>query len=201
LGKGGWTSRDQSDSLIKAIKKQYPDIVLDVSEAKRGKAGAVLSGLNKAINDEIILLDADLLSLNSTEIGKAIKLFDDHGLDCLLLHTKAMNFSYFLTRKLFRSTMCVNGNRITKKELLLDALSIKKANGYQLEVAQNKYLMENNKKVAYYSISATDLGKTAKDGVLKGLVNEYKMWKQLVAYAGLPFFLKQSLFFAREKVD
>lgn len=192
---------NQNDSLIEAIKKQYPQIVLDVSQNKRGKAGAVLSGLGQAINEDVILLDADLIDLSYTDIENGIRVFKEHNLDCLLLHTGAKTFLLKLVLRLFRSTLCINGNRITKKQLVLEALKVKHAIGYQLEIAQNKYLMENNKKIAYYPISAVVVGKTAKDGVLKGLANEYKMWKQLVSYTGFPFFIKQSLFFARKRIS
>lgn len=191
---------NQNDKLINIIKKQFPKITLDVSQSRRGKADAVLSGLNKAVNENVILLDADLIGLKEKEIENAISLFEKYNLDCLLLHTGAKTFPLRLVLKLFRSTLCINGNRITKKQLVLEALKAKHAVGYQLEIAQNKYLMESSRQVAYYPISAVVLGKTAKDGVLKGIINEYKMWKQLIAYAGLPFFLKQSLFFAREKI-
>jgi hypothetical protein len=61
--------------------------------------------------------------------------------------------------------------------------------------------MDNDKKVAYFDVSAKDVSKIHKIGFVKGWKDELKMWHQIIVYAGLSFFIKQSLFFARRKVS
>jgi len=181
-------SVDGSDSVI--IK--FTDVNLIKYSNNKGKTAAILEGLKSAKYESILLFDADDINLKASEIESAMGLFESEQLDCLLLTTHPMNFYYRLLRTIFPVCDYITGDRIVKKGWILKLLNKNKLKGYELEVAQNQYLIDNKKKVASVRLSAIDIGKTAKNGFIKGVVGEIKMWRQIISYIGLVSFLKQS---------
>ncbi|MBN1262774.1 MAG: glycosyltransferase family 2 protein [Candidatus Pacebacteria bacterium] len=183
------------------VKEKFPRVKLVKHFTNKGKAAAVLTGLGLAKeNDNILLLDADLEYLKTEEIKTSIELFEKNQLDCLILHTHYLNFWDLFIRKLLRVPHCMAGTRLIKKTCLVNVLENKFLKNYQLEIAQNQYLMRNQKMVAYTDITALNTAKTVKDGLVKGIFEEIEMWKQIIEYAGWSFFIKQTLLFARKKV-
>lgn len=189
-----------TDGSFEFIKQHYPKIQCIRHPRNLGKASAIRTGLTKATHETILLLDSDLKNLKADEISLALNKFQDYKLDCLLLNTAPMNVLDFSLRIIFRFLLCSAGNRIIKKKYLRESLAIKNPKNYQLEIAQSKYLMDHHKNVAYFDISAIDISKIDKKGWIIGLIDEYKMWKEIINFAGFGFFLKQSFFFAREKI-
>ena len=189
-----------TDGSFEFVKQSFPHVQCFQHAHNTGKTSAIRTGLENAINDTILLLDSDLKDLKFNEISNAISVFQQHNLDCLLLNTSPMNMLDYFLRKIFRFLLLAAGNRIIKKEYLKKSLVSKTLKSYQLEIAQNKYLMNHNKSTAYFDISAVDINKIAKEGWINGLFGEFKMWKEILDYAGLGFFLKQSLLFAHRKI-
>lgn len=189
-----------TDDSVEVIKKKFPKILLLEHKRNQGKTAAIQTGIRSAKYDVIVLIDSDLKNLKGSEIDQAISVFEQNNLDCLLLNTAPMGNLDRLLRSMFRFLLLAAGNRIIRKSCLEAALLAKTPEGYHLEIAQNKYLLENRKKVAYFDISAADVSKVAKNGWLKGLWGEVKMWRQIISYAGFSFFLRQTLSFARRQV-
>lgn len=189
-----------TDKTGEVIFIHFPQVKLIRHKTNKGKLSAVKTGLRSAKNNNLLLLDADLVGLKTEEISTAIKAYEDNQLDCLILTTQPMDLGYRLVRAINRATLCVAGDRVINKQLLLDILKDKNFGPYQLEVAQNYYLMKYNRKVARFGLSAVDVGKTAKGDFLNGLLKDLDMWKQIISFAGWPFFFKMSLLFARTKV-
>ena len=189
-----------TDNSSKLVKEKYPQVKIIRHERNLGKTAAILTGLKYVKSESVLLLDSDLINLKFEEIDNAFSYFEKNRLDCLLFNTAPMNYIDRLLRRLFRFLLLVAGSRIINKQCLIEALNSKTLGSYQLEIAQNKYLMENNKNVAYIDISAKDVSKIDKIGFLRGWQDELKMWRQIITYAGLLFFIKQSLFFCKNKV-
>lgn len=189
-----------TDDSVKVIKKFYPKLTLIQLKVNQGKVFAVKAGVKAAKYEGILLIDSDLSNLKKDEITKGIHLFEDNDLDCLLLSTYPMSKIDLILRYIFRAMLCAAGNRIIYKGYLQEVFKMDITKSYHLEIATNKYLMDNHKKVAYMDISAVNLTKASKDGFIKGLIKEIEMWRQIVSYAGLVFFLKQSFLFSRDKV-
>ncbi len=191
-----------TDESIKVIERDFPTVTLIKHKTKEGKAKAVTSGLRAAKEQAIILLDSDMLGVKPEELVRAIKVFEERQLDCLILSKSPMNAVDALQRKLWGALLLSQaGERIIKKRYLEEALESSGANGYQLEIAQNKYLIDKNKNTAFMDISARNVGKAKKLGLWAGVIKEISMWKQVIDYAGLPFLIKQSFFFTKQKVS
>ncbi len=187
------------DNSAGVIKENFPQVRLVQHERNLGKTAAVATGLSLAMGGTILLLDADLINLKSAEIDKALACFEQNQLDCLLLNTAPMSRIERVLRPLFRFLLLAAGNRIIHKQCLKETLQSGNFKSYHLEIAQNKYLMANKKSVGHFDISAVDVSKISKEGFIKGTQSELEMWRQIISYAGLGFFIKQSLFFARRK--
>ena len=188
------------DGSYELIRDNFSSITLIKHDNNKGKSETIFTGLKMVKNDSILLIDSDLVNLKSKEISEAIKLFEKNNLDCLLLSTTAWSFIDTLFRFLFIVPLKMAGNRIIKRNDLLDIFEKRKPNGYQLEIAQNIYFLNNTKKVARLDISAVNVWKLHKRGLIHGTISDFKMWQGIVKYAGWKMFLKQTYSFAKNKV-
>lgn len=187
-----------SDNTSSVIKSNFPQVKLIVHEINKGKVEAVRTGVNASKNNNLLLLDADLVGLVASEIEKALDIFENDSLDCLVMLTEADKYNK-LIRKIFKGTTFVAGDRIIKKEILQNVLKDTSLKNYGLEIAENKYLFKNNSKVKRFQLSAIDLGKNSKYGIIKGTIGEIKMWRDIFKTAGFKFFFEQRRLF-RDKV-
>lgn len=191
-----------TDGSAVLIKKDYPEVILIQHKSREGKTRAITAGLERTKEKNIILLDSDMIGLSSEEIEHAIRNFENNELDCLILSKSPMGKLDALQRKVLGGLLLSQaGERIIKKSDLEAALKIAPTQGYQLEIAQNRYLIDNNKKVAFMDISARNVIKSKKVGLWSGIVREIAMWKQVSGYAGFPFLVKQSFFFTKQRIS
>jgi glycosyltransferase involved in cell wall biosynthesis len=184
-----------SDNTSNIIKSNFPQVKLIVHKINKGKVEAVRTGVNASKNNNLLLLDADLVGLVASEIENALDTFENDGLDCLVMLTEADKYNK-LIRKIFKGTSYVAGDRIIKKEILENVLEDTSLKNYGLEIAENKYLFKNNCKVKRFQLSAIDLGKNSKYGIIKGTIGEIKMWRDIFKTAGFKFFFEQRRLFS-----
>ena len=189
-----------NDNTPSVIKSNFPQVKLIIHEVNRGKVEAVRTGVNASKNNNLLLLDADLIGLVSSEIEKALDIFENDDLDCLIMLTEADKYNK-LIRKIFKGTSYFAGDRVIKKEILENVLKDRLLKNYGLEIAENKYLFKNNCKVVRFQLSAIDLGKNSKYGVVKGTIGEIKMWRDIFKTAGFKFFFKQRKLFSDKIVN
>lgn len=184
-----------TDNSVDFINKQFPKIKVLSLQRNLGKTAAVAYGIKYAQADLILLLDADIKGITAGEISNAISLMQaDDQLDMLILRRMKAP----LEVKLSRSETVISGERILRKKDLLEILKTN-PKGYQLETAINMYMINNRKKVFWFPCSTTHLMKRNKYGFLKGLIKEIAMHWDCMKYAGFRNYVKQFLFFAREK--
>lgn len=183
-----------SDDTSNVIKSNFPQVKLIVHEVNKGKVEAVRTGVNNSKNNNLLLVDADLVGLVASEIESALHIFESDNLDCVVMLTEADKYNK-LIRKIFKGTSYVAGDRIIKKEILQNVLKDTSLKNYGLEIAENEYLFKNKLKVARFQLSAIDLGKNSKYGIIKGTIGEIKMWRDIFKTAGFKFFFEQRRLF------
>jgi len=184
-----------SDNTFSVVKSNFPVVKLIEHKINSGKVEAVRTGVRISQNENLLLLDADLVGLKAGEIERALDVFENKNLDCLVMLTQADKYNK-LIRSIFKGTSYVAGDRIIKKDILEKVLQDKTLKSYGLEVSENKYLLKNKNKVGRFQLSAIDLGKNSKYGLVKGTREEIKMWKDILSTAGLKFFLDQRKLFS-----
>lgn len=181
------------------LKQNFPQINVLKLESNLGKSGAVFFGLDSVKNEIIILIDGDLMGLKFEELENiCLKFVKEKSLDMLILKPEG-ELLYKPVDWFFRNYVIQSGNRILKTT---DLKEVKKLNpkSYQLEVAINQYMLENNRNVAWIPISGFNPHKSRKVSFIQGLREDAKMNKEITGYLGAFRRLGQILFFARKKL-
>ncbi|GEO06955.1 glycosyl transferase [Adhaeribacter aerolatus] len=185
-----------SDNTATLIRESWPTIELIILPKNKGKAEAIRHGVQKARNENILLMDADLQSINKEEVENAIQAITRQNLDMLIL--RRINAPWFV--KFDRGDILLSGERIVKKKDLAKILD-QQVNGYQLELAINLYMQKHKRAVRWMPWSATNTYKSKKIGLVEGYKKEFEMFKDIVLYAGLKNIFKQITFFATKEVE
>lgn len=189
----GSESKKVYNKIVRVFTKLYPVKVIRI-KSNVGKSTAVSYGLNKAFNENILLVDADLENIHTKEFVKAISKYKKEDLDMLIL--KRMNSLPLV--KLFRLNTLLSGERIIKKRHLSKILS-KNVKGYQLEVAINQYFIDKNlqDKCDWSPSSVENNYKFKKINFFKGIVKDIRMYRNLITYVGFKNFRNQVLRFCK----
>ncbi len=187
-----------TDKTSEVIFSNYPQVKLIKLADNQGKAEAVYQGALKARGDWLILMDGDLRDLDYQEINLLIKkAFKASSLDMLILRKKRSPWS----TKIFRFDTLITGLRIVARKHLLDLFKTQKAEGYQLEVALNQYMIDHKKTVYYsYIYSAINTYPVPKYGFWGGILKEIKMYPSLFKYLGFKKACGQMAYFGRQEL-
>jgi hypothetical protein len=188
---------DGSDDLAGIwLTRDYPLITLLRLEENHGKTAAVKAGLDLVQNEYVLLLDADLDSLDSAEISAAINTITrTPQLDMIIL--RRVNAG--IHSKLNRGDVLYAGERILRRDDLKAILS-QTARGYQLEVIINKYMKDNLKAVYWMPSSARNTYKISKLGLVDGMKAEIDMVVQILACHGPKEYFEQYSQFALHRI-
>lgn len=181
------------------LKTKFPKIILVRLEKNIGKAGAIFAGLKEVKHENVLLLDGDLINVNSQEVETACnKFLADPSLDMLIIKYHGER-RYKLMDDVFRNYIVQSGDRILKTKDLREVERLHPI-GYQIEVAINQYMMDHHKNVRWFPISALNLHKTHKLSFFEGWWKDLRMDREIMAYLGPVRRLQQILFFCRKKV-
>ena len=104
-----------------------------------------------------------------------------------------------LESKWIRADTVFSGERILKHK---DLWEVFKTNpqGYQIEIAINKYMMDNKKKVYWMPSSGVNVFKRDKLGSrLEGTIKEQSMHLNMMKFAGFFAYWKQVFFFCKNQ--
>lgn len=189
----GSESKKVYNSMVRTFTRLYPVKVIRL-KSNLGKSTAVSYGLNKAFNENILLVDADLENIHRIEFVNAISKYKREDLDMLILkRTKSL-----LLVKLFRLNTLLSGERIIKKRHLSKILS-KNVKGYELEVAINQYFIEKNleDKCNWSPSSVENNYKFKKINFFRGIVKDIRMYRNLIRYVGFKKFRNQVFTFCK----
>jgi glycosyltransferase involved in cell wall biosynthesis len=187
-----------TDDTVNILKKKFPGIITVRFNNNSGKSTAVFAGLQRVTSKTVLLFDGDLVHVRFQEIEYACQKYFEESLDMLILKSHGEK-QYKCMDDLFRNYVIQSGNRIIKTA---DLRVIEKLHptGYQLEVAINQHVIDNNKSVAWYSISALNLHKTRKFSFLAGWKKDIGMDREIMSYLGPVKRLRQIFFFCRRKI-
>jgi glycosyltransferase involved in cell wall biosynthesis len=185
-----------TDGTAEQVSKHFPNITIIQSSKNFGKTEAVVLGLKKAKGDYILLLDADLKHLHYQEIENAITVVKSNS-DIDMIIFNRINSSLFI--RTLRGAILTCGQRILKKEDLLQALSLYNPKGYQLEFALNRYMMDKQKKVYWMPLSAVNTPQNEKRGLNVGIQKIINIHLEMFGYLGIYNAFKELLFFCRKE--
>jgi glycosyltransferase involved in cell wall biosynthesis len=185
-----------TDDTAQLIQQYWPTVELVQLSSNQGKAAAIRKGVTLARNENILLMDADLQSIDKNEVERALEAISQQNLDMLIL--RRINAPWFV--KFDRGDILLSGERIVKKKDLTTILN-QRVTGYQLELAINLYMQKHNRNVRWMPWSATNTYKAKKIGLVEGYKKEFEMFTDIVMYAGLKNIIKQITLFATKEVE
>jgi glycosyltransferase involved in cell wall biosynthesis len=185
-----------TNNLSQIIKDKFPLITLISLHKNSGKTKAILNGLKRAENNNIFLIDADLDNVKKKEIENALKSFIHHK-DIDLIILKRIDIP--LHCKVLRWDVLFSGERIIRKKDLHEVLK-ESLTGYQIELAVNRYMQRNAKKVYWMPSSGINYWKVKRRGLIKGLFLELMAGINIYSYIGLRNYIWQSIFFCKKEL-
>jgi glycosyltransferase involved in cell wall biosynthesis len=180
---------DGSTDKTSSVVKKYAVRLIE-NPKNMGKTLSVKRGIEAAKNDIIMLLDADLIGLDSDSITKLAIPVLENKVDWVISIRK--NSAGFM--KLAKMDW-ISGERVVPKSLLLDKQIWSRPDvSYGLETLMNKSLLEKNTTFrSVYLPSLTITPKAKKIGLIKGTIGEFKMFSQI--FRVLPMFKVFGQFF------
>jgi len=177
------------------VRENFPQIKLLKIEKCLGKTETVREGVKHASGDYVLLLDADLVGLKKQELEHVITNVIGHPeIDLVILKRTNTPFS----SRIVRSDLVFSGERIMRK-IDLDKILSLRLTKYQLEIATNKYMTKNKKRVYWFASSNENTPKVNKTGLISGLLGELKMKINVISYDSIGYWW-QILFFCRKRV-
>ncbi len=185
-----------TDKTESEVKRCYPNLPMLRNKTNLGKSEAIVKGLTQAKGQYILLLDADLYNVQPNEIENGINAVKkDANIDMIIFNRRKAS----LLVRLLRGAILTSGQRIIKKELLSQILSLYKPKGYQIEVALNQYAMDKQKRVFWMPLSIVNTPSTQKRGLTDGIKKIILMHIAMLQYLGINNTIKQLLFFCRKE--
>ena|SRR3989338_1645879 len=177
------------------VEKNYPQVKLVRMQKTLGKVEAVMEGLKIARSEYILLFDADLANVNHNEIDNVLdKVIKKPEVDMVIFSRKTPR----LITKLNRFDLIYSGERVLQKKDLLEVFKTKPTK-FQLEIAINKYMIDQKKNVFYFASSNVNFPKAEKLGRFSGLIEDLMMFKQVFSYNPKYYFF-QTLFFCKNQL-
>jgi len=159
-----------------------------------GKSQSMLDGCNKAKNDLVLFLDADLIGLTSDNITQLVKPVQEGLVDMTMSICR-----YDFVLNAFSKILGVeipNGQRVIKKKIAKKVL--KNSFGYSIELQMNQYILEKN--IKFFVVSWLNVKpplKRYKTGIKKGIFTNIVGFKQLITKVSLIQIIKQLLFMGK----
>lgn len=164
-------SKDNTSQVVKKF-----NVILIENEKNMGKTLSVKRGIEAAKNDLIMLLDADLVGLDSDAVTKLARPVLDNKVDWTLSLRK--NSAGFMK---VTKIDWISGERVIPKELLSDPLIWSRPDvGFGLETLMNISLLGQHK--TFRSIYLPDLTitpKSGKVGLVQGIKGDIRMFRQI----------------------
>lgn len=188
---------NSTDNTLELLRKYASNIKIISNRQNLGKTNAVAQGVQHSTGNYIFLLDADLRNLQYQEVENAVeKILKNPTIDMIILRRTNAPWNI----KILRGDILVSGERVLRKTDLENTIKTLRPERYQLEFAINKYMMLNNKNVYWVKSSALNTWPTSKFGFVEGMKKIILMNQNILNYLGFLNYLKQFLFFCRNKV-
>jgi len=186
----GSVSSDARDEIV----KEKLGVNLIILKKNTGKAEAVNTALESVTTDYVILIDADLINIDSKEIEDTVALILNNPIIDMIIFRRIKELFYI---KLLRWDILISGERVLKTDDLRQILK-DKPHGYLLEYAINRYMMKEKKKVFWVSSAGENIYKIYKYGFVKGFLHDVKIHIDITRYVGIVFLIRCFMFFCRE---
>jgi glycosyltransferase involved in cell wall biosynthesis len=164
-------SADNSEVLL----KKRNDIKLISYSKNRGKTLALKEGFKAARNDMIVMIDSDLIGLDTEAVTALIDPVQKDQADIAISLRKNALLVY-----LFFNLDFVSGERVFNRKILGDLEQLDKLPKFGFESYLDKIILEKNLRLTVvYWPNVISPRKMVKEGLYAGVIDEYKMIRQI----------------------
>lgn len=166
---------DGSTDKTSAISKECGAVVLELPE-NMGKGAAAKAGLSVSKGDIILLLDADLVGLNSRHIKDLLVPVISGQFDMSVGLFCSGRISTVLAHKFFPH---LSGQRAMRRWVLENITNLENT-GFGMEIALNRYAENEKARICEIKMKQlTHMLKEEKFGLLEGISRRFKMYRQI----------------------
>lgn len=167
------------DDTLSQIKK-FSGVNLITYQKNKGKSYAIMLGLKRARNDNIILIDSDLVGLSKQDITDLIKPVLENKADVTIsLRVNSLGLYKFL------GIDFISGERVFSKKLLGNLENIGKLTGFGFESYMNRFIVEQKKRIAVVNWKKViSPRKSVKMGFFRGTIGDILMIKDIIKTMG-----------------
>lgn len=176
-------STDDSEKVLKKIKG-----INLISYAKnKGKSHAVMTGMKKAKNDLLLMIDSDLVGLTAKDISSLVAPVLEGKADVAMTIRKN---SFDIFKKM--GLDFVSGERIFSRKTIPSLSAIGKLTCFGLESHLNNLIVKNAMRLAIVNWkNVITPRKSVKFGYFEGTKRDLKMVMEIINYLGLVGVYKQ----------
>lgn len=177
---------DGSSDRTAEIAQSFPDVRLLVNDQNRGKTATICRGIEECAHPYVLLLDADLTGLTETDISRLIEPVRAGSASA------SISLRNYYSWRLFGIDP-LSGDRLLPKTLLLERLEeLRALPAFALEVYINALLIEGQFTFTVVPwLGVHSPLKAAKYGLITGVRDEVRMWKDIGSYVQMPELLRQ----------
>lgn len=171
---------DGSTDNTSSIVRDFKEVKLIELATNRGKAHALKCGISEALGNIILLLDADLIGLTNENLDELLSPVLSGDADMTLSMRKNSHLIYRLL-----GVDVVSGERAIHKRFL-EELSDYHDSRFGFESLLNDFVIQN--KLSFRSVSWDNVSiepKYKKVGLWKGIIGEFKMFKEIFKAVGV----------------
>jgi glycosyltransferase involved in cell wall biosynthesis len=176
-------STDDSEKVLKKIR----GINLISYVKNKGKSHAVMTGMKKAKNDLLLMIDSDLVGLTAKDITALVKPVLEGKADVAMTIRKN---SFQIFKKM--GLDFVSGERIFSRKTIPSLAAIGKLTCFGLESHLNNLIVKNGMRLAIVNWkNVITPRKSVKFGYFEGTKRDLKMVMEIINYLGLWGIYKQ----------
>ncbi len=152
-----------TDGTAALVIRRFPQVNILLLPRNSGKSAAVQAAADLVRTSHVLLMDADLCGLTTAEIDRAVAAaLASSEIDMIILRRVKAG----MHARLCRGDVLFSGERIVKTADLISALAANPSR-YQIEIALNRYMLENRKRVVWMPSSARNTLKVHKQGPVR----------------------------------
>lgn len=152
-----------------------------------GKSAAVAAGVAQAQGDLILLLDADLVGLTAMQVMELLAPVRSGRADVAI---SLRQNAPWVWRRI--GLDYISGERVMRREMLLPWLNrMAGLKGFGLEVFLNRLWIADRARVAVVGLAAISPSKAAKQGLLRGILGDVGMMRDIFGTIGAVAALRQ----------
>lgn len=186
---------DSSDKETVRILQTIHDIVLITLSENRGKALALKIGVENARTDTVMFIDSDLRNFTEHNVNDVVEAFFSKNYDMVIGEREK---EWWVARLIGMATTLA-GERIIKKQLLIDHMDLFDAEGYLIESAINKLFFTHYVVGKVLLKNVGQWWKGQKKGVSAIFTQDIPWMLRYVQFLGLRGFIWQLSFAKRLK--